>query len=83
MGIPFPVIDNGNLVAGTELRLLGEEARQALENADIILAKGQANAETLLGSGYNIYFAFLVKCVRFQELFDRPKLTPMLVKERR
>ena len=83
VGIPFPVIDNGNLVAGTELRLLGEEARQALENADIILAKGQANAETLLGSGYNIYFAFLVKCVRFQELFDRPKLTPMLVKERR
>lgn len=82
VGIPFPVIDNGNLVAGTELRLLGREARDALEKADIILAKGQANAETLLGSGYNIYFAFLVKCVRFQELFDRPKLTPMLVKER-
>ena len=83
VGISFPVIDNGNLVAGTELRLLGQEARQALEQADIILAKGQANAETLLGSGYNIYFAFLVKCVRFIELFDRPKLTPMLVKERK
>lgn len=83
VGIPFPVIDNGNLVAGTELRLLGQEARKALESADIILAKGQANAETLLDSGYNIYYAFLIKCVRFQERYGKPKLTPMLVKERR
>ena len=82
VGIPFPVIDNGNLVPGTELKLLGQEAKEALENADIILAKGQANAETLLDSGYNIYFAFLVKCVRFIERYNRPKLTPMLVKER-
>ena len=83
VGIPFPVIDNGNLVAGTELRLLGREARSALESADIILAKGQANAETLLDSGYNIYYAFLIKCIRFQERYGKPKLTPMLVKERR
>ena len=83
VGIPFPVIDNGNLVAGTELRLLGQEARKALESADIILAKGQANAETLLDSGYNIYYAFLIKCIRFQERYGKPKLTPMLVKERR
>lgn len=82
VGIPFPVIDNGNLVAGTQLELLGQEAKTALEEADLILAKGQANAETLLDSGYNIYFAFLVKCVRFIERFGKPKLTPMLVKER-
>lgn len=82
VGIPFPVIDNGNLVAGTQLELLGKEARQALETADVILAKGQANAETLLDSGYNIYYAFLVKCVRFIERFGKPKLSPMLVKER-
>ncbi len=81
--IPFPVIDNGNLVAGTQLELLGEEARQALEEADVILAKGQANAETLLDSGYNIYYAFLVKCIRFMERYNAPKLTPMLVKERK
>ena len=83
VGISFPVIDNGNLVAGTELRLLGPEAREALETADVILAKGQANAETLLDSGYNIYYAFLIKCIRFQERYGKPKLTPMLVKERR
>ena len=82
VGIPFPVIDNGNTVAGTQLELMGSEARLALEEADVIIAKGQANAETLLDSGYNIYYAFLVKCVRFIERYQRPKLTPMLVRER-
>ena len=82
VGIPFPVIDNGNTVAGTMLKFLGDEAREALETADVIIAKGQANVETLLGSGYNIYFAFLVKCIRFRELFGKPKLTPMLVREK-
>ena len=83
VGIPFPVIDNGNLVPGTELKLLGQEAKQALDAADIILAKGQANAETLLDSGYNIYYAFLIKCIRFIERYHLPKLTPMLTKERK
>ena len=83
VGIPFPVIDNGNLVPGTELKILGAEAKQAMDSADLIIAKGQANAETLLDSGYNIYFAFLIKCVRFMERYSLPKLTPMLVKERK
>ena len=82
MGIPFPVIDNGNRVAGTQLDQLSMEARQALENADVIIAKGQGNVETMYGCGYNVYYAFLVKCFRFMKLFDKPKLTPMLVKER-
>ena len=81
VGIPFPIIDNGNTIAGTMLKFLGSDAREALESADVILAKGQANVETLLGSGYNIYFAFLVKCIRFQELFQKPKLTPLLLRE--
>ncbi len=82
VGIEFPVIDNGNQVAGTELSLLGEEARQALESADVILSKGQGNAETLLGCGYNIYYAFLIKCPLFEKRFGKPQFTPMFVKER-
>ena len=82
VGIPFPVIDNGNTVPGTELSLLGDEARRAMEEADVILSKGQGNAETLLGCGYNIYYAFLVKCPRFIDRYQKPKLTPMLVSER-
>lgn len=82
VGVPFRVIDNGNLVSGTELSLLGAEAKQAMEEADVILSKGMANTETLYGCGYNIYYAFLVKCVRFVQQFEKPLMTPMLVSER-
>ena len=82
VGIPFPVIDNGNRVPGTQIDLLSREAREALDTADVILAKGMANCETLHGCGYNIYYAFLVKCRRFVERFQKPMLTPMFVKER-
>ncbi len=81
--IPFPVIDNGNRVPGTLLLELGEAARQAMADADVILSKGQGNAETLLGCGYNIYYAFLVKCPRFIQRFQKPKLTPMFLGERK
>ena len=82
VGIPFRVIDNGNLIPGTQLDQLGEEAKQALDAADVILAKGMANAETMLGCGYNVYYAFLVKCPRFVERFGRPMFTPILAPER-
>ena len=82
VGIPFPVIDNGNRVPGTQIDLLGKEAREALNAADVILAKGMANCETMFGCGYNVYYAFLVKCQRFVERFQKPMLTPMLVKEK-
>ena len=82
VGIPFPVIDNGNRVPGTQIDLLSEEAKNALEAADVILAKGMANTETMHGCGYNVYYAFLVKCQRFVTRFGKPMLTPMLVKER-
>ena len=82
VGIPFPVIDNGNRVPGTQIDLLGQEALDALNAADVILAKGMANCETMFGCGYNVYYAFLVKCQRFVDRFRKPMLTPMLVKER-
>ena len=82
VGIPFPVIDNGHRVPGTQLDLLGREAKQALEEADVILAKGMANCETMFGCGYNVYYAFLIKCQRFVDLFRKEMLTPMLVKEK-
>lgn len=82
IGLPFPVIDNGNLVPGTQLDQLGQEAKQALGNANIILAKGQGNAETMMGCGLNVYYAFLIKCPRFMRRFQKEKLSPMFAKER-
>ena len=81
IGMPFPVIDNGTRIPGTVLELASEELKTALSTADVIIAKGQANVETLLdtGHGYNIYYAFLVKCKRFIDRFGKAKLTPMLV----
>ena len=82
VGLPFPVIDTGNRIPGTQINELGEEARTALETADVILAKGMANCETMSGCGYNVYYAFRVKCQRFVDRFHAPMLTPMLVRER-
>ena len=82
VGISFPVIGNGNRIPGTQIDLLSKEAKTALNAADVILAKGMANCETMLGCGYNVYYAFLVKCQRFVSRFGRPMFTPMIVKER-
>ena len=82
VGIPFPVIDNGCTVAGTELELLPPETLKIFREADVIISKGQANVETLYGCGLNIYYLFLIKCERFQTFFGEEKLTPMLLCER-
>lgn len=82
VGIPFPVIDNGTCIPGTDLAAANEETKQAFREADVILSKGMGNVETLLGCGYNVYYAFLVKCSRFQQLFHKPLMTPMLIREK-
>ena len=83
VGVPFPVIDNGSRIGGTELSQISREAKDAMDRADVIIAKGMGNNETLYGCGYNIYYAFLVKCQMFVERFGRPLMTPMLVAERK
>ena len=67
----------------SSLHSVGQEAKEALDTADVILAKGMANCETMHGCGYNVYYAFLVKCSRFVQVFNQPKLTPMLVREKK
>ena len=83
VGIPFPVIGNGNRIAGTQIDQLSSEAMEALNSADVIIAKGQGNTETMYGCGYNVYYAFLIKCPRFEDVFGKPHLTPMLVRDPR
>ena len=84
VGMPFRVIDNGTRIPGTVLELASDDLKAALSAADVIIAKGQANVETLLDTdhGYNIYYAFLVKCKRFIDRFGKEKLTPMLVHDK-
>lgn len=83
MKIPFPVIDSGSNIGGTELSCIGQEARNAIENADVILAKGMGNTETLYGCDYPVYYAFLVKCKRLQQVFHAEYMAPMFVKNQK
>ena len=80
-GIEFPVIDNGAPLGGILDQFISDEAKKAIENADVIIAKGMGNTESMLHCGKNVYYAFLVKCARFEQAFQKPLMTPMFVKE--
>ena len=69
-------------VAGTIYDMLPEEARKALDEADVVLAKGQGNYESMSGQGLRVFYAFLCKCDLFSNRFNVPKLTGMFVQER-
>ena len=77
------VIGNGNDVGGTWLPHISDEAREMLETADLIIAKGQGNYETLHDCGLNIYYLFLCKCEWFQYQFKARPLQGMFINERR
>ena len=82
VGITFPVIDSGNAVGGMAMELASPEAKKAMDQADVILAKGMGNTESLWGCGYNVYYAFLVKCQRFVEVFNAPMMQAMFVRDK-
>ena len=77
------VMNNGDRLAGTDLTRISPEAHAVLTSADLILAKGQGNYETLQGCGLNVYYAFLCKCQFFADRFGVPVYTGMLVREGR
>ena len=78
-----PVLGNGNDVGGTWLHGISTHARELLYNADVIIAKGQGNYETLHGCRLNIYYLFLCKCDWFQQLFHAKLLQGMFINEKR
>ena len=76
------VIPNGTGMNGTVLPELSQEAREELLSADFVVSKGQANHESLLGSGLNIFYLFLCKCELFVERYGCPLFTGVMVRER-
>jgi len=56
------IIDNGSDAPGTVLHDCHETFRRRFAEADLILAKGQGNFETLSDEGHNIFFLFRAKC---------------------
>ena len=75
------VISNGNTVAGTVYSMMTEDAKEEIDTADVILAKGQGNYETMSGQGRHIFYAFLCKCELFTNRFTVPRLTGIFVEE--
>lgn len=77
------VMGNGSDIAGTFIDEISDEARELLETADVILAKGQANFETMQECGLNVYYIFMCKCEMFARRFGVQRFTGMLINDRR
>jgi len=75
------VIPNGTNIAGTYIPWLSAEAKQAMDEADILISKGQGNFESLHGCGLNIYYLFLCKCQWFMERFGLPQYSGVFINE--
>jgi uncharacterized protein with ATP-grasp and redox domains len=56
------IIDNGTDCAGTALRFCSEEFKAVFASADLVIAKGQANYETLCDADREVYFLTQIKC---------------------
>ena len=76
------IMSNGSDIAGTFIDEISDEARTLLEEADVILAKGQANFETMQECGLNAYYIFMCKCEMFAKRFGVPRFTGMLINDR-
>ena len=53
----------------------------AVISAALVIAKGQANYETLYGCGHNIFYIFMCKCSLFMDRFAVPQFTGILTHE--
>lgn len=65
------VIDNGDSCPGTVIERVSDSFEELLFGADIILAKGQGNFESLSDSGLkNLFFLFMAKCKPVSEYIN-------------
>lgn len=78
-----PCIGNGNAAPGTVPARLGKEAGEVLAKADVIIAKGQGNFESLYGEGFDPYYLFLCKCGLFVSRFGLERYASVFAKEER
>ena len=78
------VVENGlRDIAGTQLDMLPADVRRRISGADLVIAKGQGNFETLLDCGLNVYFLFLSKCASYTQWFGFERFSGILKNARR
>lgn len=74
-------IDNGLPLPGNYLPAIDEKARYTIQNADLIISKGQGNFESLYGEHLPTYFLFLCKCELFTRRFGLKQYSPVFKRE--
>ncbi len=77
------VCGNGTAIGGTCLERISSEATEKVNSADLVIAKGQGNFETLRFCGKNIYYLFMCKCKMFAENFGVPLYSGILTNDLR
>ena len=55
--------------------------RAAFESADLLIAKGQGNFETLIGCGRPVWYLFKAKCAVVAREVGKPLNTHLLMRE--
>jgi damage-control phosphatase, subfamily I len=73
------VIDNGSDAPGTIISDCNSEFRHRFADADLIIAKGQGNFETLSSEPANIFFLFKVKCSVIADHIQQPMGMQVLI----
>ncbi len=76
------VIDNGSGAPGVIIDDCNEEFRSEFDKADLIIAKGQGNFETLNESDKNIFFMLKAKCPVVADHIGCDTGTPLLLKSK-
>jgi len=76
-------LGNGSGAAGTVLKSISKEAKTILQEADVIISKGQGNFESLYGEGLNPYYFFLCKCELFVRRFGLAQYESVFLREER
>lgn len=67
------IINNGDDSLGTVLKRTRHSFQSVYQNADVIIAKGQGNFESLNEDIKNIYFLFIVKCDVIAQMIGEKK----------
>ena len=76
------VIDNGSNAPATILPDCSQDLRDRFADADLIIAKGEGNDESLSEEPGQLFILFKAKCREIAELVGQPIGTQMLLKSR-
>lgn len=70
------IVGNGDSSLGTVLTNVSDEFRKVYEEADVVIAKGQGNFESLMDRiEKKIFFLFMAKCEVVAEILDVPVMS--------